>query len=126
MKSRMNFENHWNAIKVKMDEYEFLSEPGLLYTEGLGPCIGLCLAYKDWAGIMHSIHPPHDEKEIGEVIKEAKRVIPKRKISLVHPVLCGSDPAPDDDEDSEEYEQDRLAAREKIIEIRSEEQKSEL
>lgn len=113
----MNFENHWNVIKVEMDEYKFLDEPGLLYAEGLGPCIGLCLAYKDWAGIIHSSHPPHDEKEIGKLITEGKRMISREKISLVHPVLCGSDPACDEDEDPEEYEQDRLDARNKIIEI---------
>ena len=95
----------------------FLHEPGLLYTEGLGPCIGICLAYKGWAGIIDFSHPPDDEKEIGELIAEAKRVIPAEKIPLVRPVLCGSDPDSSGEDEPEEYEQDRFAAREKAIEL---------
>ena len=115
----MNFEHHWNTYKVAMGEYGFLYKPGLLYTEGLGPCIGLCLAYKGWAGIMHSSHSPHDEEKIGEMVAETKRAISADKIPLVRvrPVLCGSDPECDEDDDPEEYEEERLEARQKIINI---------
>ena len=113
----MNFEHHWNVHKVEMDKYGFLAGQGLLYTEGLGPCIGICLAYKGWAGIIHSSHPPHDEQEIGELIAEAKRVIPKGKLPLVRPVLCGSDPDGSGEDEPEEYEQNRFDAREKAVEI---------
>jgi len=50
----MNLEHHWNTKTVAMDETGYLNEPGALYTEGLGPCIGICLAYRMWAGIIHS------------------------------------------------------------------------
>jgi hypothetical protein len=113
----MNFEHHWNTHVVAMNEYGFLNEPGLLYTDGLGPCIGICLAYKKWAGIIHSSHPPHDEKEIGELIAEAKRIIPEKRMPLVRPILCGSDPDGSGEDDPKAYEQERLDARQKAIDI---------
>lgn len=82
-----------------MDKWGVLDQPGVLSTEGLGPCIGVCLAYNGWAGIIHSSHPPHDRTEIGELIVEAKKAIPAEKLRLIRPILCGSDPACEEDLD---------------------------
>lgn len=109
----MELKDHWNSEKVGMDEWGILDQPGVLSTEGLGPCIGLCLAYKGWAGIIHSSHPPHDEKEIGELIAEAKKAIPHEKLRLVRPILCGSDPEIDEDDPGLSSDE----ARQAIIDI---------
>ena len=119
----MDFKDHWNTVYVEMNRWNTLNEDGLLYTDGLGPCIGLCLAFGHWAGIIHSSHPPHDKKEIGEFIAAAKTVIPHQRLKEIQPVLCGSDPECDLDLDDNptEYETERLLARKTIIEILKEE-----
>lgn len=103
-------------VKVEMDEQGTLNESGILYTENLGPCIGLCVAFGNWAGIIHSSHPPHDEKEIRELIAEAKKIIPQEKICKIQPVICGSDPFCEWDNPND-YRNERFRAREKIISI---------
>lgn len=112
----MDLTNHWNPVRVDMDKWKVLSEEGVLYTEGLGPCIGLAVAFGNWAGIIHSSYPPYDLEDIGELLAEAKRVIPQTRLIELRPVLCGSDPACDDDS-IECYEDNVLRARSTIIEV---------
>ncbi len=92
----------------------------LLYTDGLGPCIGVCIAWDKWAGLLHSADIFMDEEDVvAELIQKAKKVIPATTISRIHPVLCGGDthdPSEIDD-DPEEHAVNVLRCRARIIEI---------
>lgn len=85
----------WNQygeqMKIGVGKHGVLNEEGIIYTEGLGPCVGMCIAYGMWAGMIHSILPEHDEKEYDELIAAAKAVIPAERLSKIRPILCGSD-----------------------------------
>jgi hypothetical protein len=109
-----DYKDSWNMVKLEMNEQGTLGEIGIIYTENLGPCIGLCIAFGNWAGIIHSSHPPDDENEIRELIAKAKKNIPQEKICKIRPVICGSDPLCEWD-DTDDYKNKRFAAREKII-----------
>lgn len=83
---------HWDSQKVEQDNVGFCTDPILFYTDGLGPCIGVCIAWRGWAGIVHSSNIFHDEGDlIRELIQTAKQVIPKTIIPSIRPFICGGD-----------------------------------
>jgi hypothetical protein len=87
-----NFEKHWDSRKVEQNEVGFCEDPILFYTDGLGPCIGVCIAWKSWGGILHSADIFMDEEDVvGELIETAKKVIPKSILPDIHPLVCGGD-----------------------------------
>ncbi|MEA3189288.1 MAG: hypothetical protein QOD99_3118 [Chthoniobacter sp.] len=91
----INWDQYGERINVGVDDDEELSEPGIIYTEGLGPCIGACIAYGTWARIVHSSTVELDGEEYETLIAAAKNLIPANRVSSIRPVLCGNDPAAD-------------------------------
>lgn len=84
--------DHWDSEKIEQNEWGFCDRPILFYTDGLGPCIGICIAWKCWAAILHSSNPIMDEMDLFKpMIDEAKRVIPRHLHPSIHPVVCGGD-----------------------------------
>ena len=89
----MNSEkDHYDTKKVEQNEVGFCNDPILFYTDGLGPCIGICIAWNGWAAILHSANICMDEADvIRTMIETAKKVIPAEEISRIRPILCGGD-----------------------------------
>ena len=86
------FEEHWDSRKVEQNEVGFCEDPILFYTDGLGPCIGVCIAWKSWAGILHTADIFLDEEDVvRELIQTAKNVIPAPIIPTIRPLVCGGD-----------------------------------
>jgi hypothetical protein len=85
-------EEHYDTQKVEQNKVGFCTDPFLFYTDGLGPCIGICIAWRSWAGIVHSSNIFDDEDDIiRELIEAAKQVIPKTVIPRIRPFICGGD-----------------------------------
>jgi hypothetical protein len=60
----------------------------LLWTRGLGCCIGVCIAWNGWAGIIRSADIFADEKDqVASPIREARTVIRKQIIPRIRPVV---------------------------------------
>lgn len=115
-----DFKQHWDSRKVEQNAVGFCEDPILFYTDGLGPCIGVCIAWKSWAGILHSADIFMDEDDVmRELIETARKVIPKSILPNIHPLVCGGD-IQDPFGISDEPEEDAkrvLEARAKTIEI---------
>jgi len=87
-----DFEEHWTAGRSSQNEVGFCEDPILFYTDGLGPCIGVCIAWKSWAGILHTADIFMDEEDVvRELIQTAKKVIPAPIIPAICPLICGGD-----------------------------------
>jgi hypothetical protein len=56
------------------------------FTEGLGPCIAVCIAC-NWAGIGHHSTAEHNPENYAKLIARAKEVIPADRISTIRPIL---------------------------------------
>ena len=111
---------HWKHERIEQDHYGTCHEPILFSTEGLGPCIGVCIAWNGWAGILHSSYIPMDEDDLVQpLFKAAKEMIPAKDISRVRPVVCGGDFTDHEglSHDAGETEQDVMRARKRIIEL---------
>jgi len=93
---------------VEMNQYDFCKGPILFYTDGLGPCIGVCIAWQDWAGIAHlGSHDEHDQ--LPKFIAEVKEFLPPNVVSQIRPIICGGDP--------EQYPGDILESRKVVVEV---------
>jgi len=93
--------------KVEVSDYAFREDPILLYTDGLGPCIGLCIAWRSWAGIAHL--GSHDEYDmLPKFIAEAIEFLPQNAVPDICPVICGGDP--------EEFAEDIRESRRVVVE----------
>lgn len=108
------------SLRVYQDEFGVSAQPIWLFTTGLGPCIGICIAWQRWAGIAHSSWIEIDEFNlIAPLISRAKKVIPAKKLLSVRPVVCGGDIS--DDDGISGPEEDSIAgileSRKRIIEI---------
>jgi hypothetical protein len=83
---------HWDTRRVEQNTFVDCDEPILFYTDGLGPCIGACIAWKSWAGILHSADIYEDEEDlVRPLIQRAKEIIPASVVPSIHPVICGGD-----------------------------------
>jgi hypothetical protein len=114
---------HWDNPRVAQDDWGQCSRPVLFSTEGLGPCIGVCIAWGKWAALLHSSYIELDEPNlIAEMISAAKKKIPSALISQVHPVVCGGDVFADEsdlspDETPEDFEARVRGSRQRIVDI---------
>jgi hypothetical protein len=118
VKQEPNFKSHWDNPRVEQNHYGFCSKPVLFSTEGLGPCIGVCIARKKWAGICHL--GSHDEYDLlPEFVTRAKEFIPENVVPEIYPVICGGDPFHDAPMSSEreEYAKNVLESRKRVIEV---------
>src|SRR6266699_695558 len=87
----MNSE-HWEDQRVEQNNWGFCDKPIPFSTEGVGPCIGVCIAWRKCATIVHSADIFSDEKdEIAKMIEKMKCIIPKSALPSVRPVVCGGD-----------------------------------
>jgi hypothetical protein len=77
--------------EVGVSEKDFREGPVLFYTDGLGPCIGVCIAWKTWAGIAH-LGSLDEHDELPKFIVEAKDRLPPNVVPQIHPIVCGGDP----------------------------------
>lgn len=94
--------------QVEMNDYDFCEGPILFYTDGLGPCIGVCIAWQAWAGIAHL--GSHDEYyQLPKFIAKAKEFLPRNVIPHIRPIICGGDP--------EQYPGDILESRKVVVEV---------
>jgi hypothetical protein len=87
-----DLEEHWESRKVEQNYVGFCEDPILFYTDGLGPCIGVCIAWKSWAGILHTADIFMDEEDVvRDLIQTAKTVIPASIVPAIRPLICGGD-----------------------------------
>ena len=105
--------------RVYQRGHGFCARPIWFCTAGLGPCIGLCIAWKWWAGIAHTDWIDMDQcEDIAAVIKRAKKVIPAEVLHSVRPVLCGADIATDGtDPQPRDTAENTLRSRARIVEL---------
>lgn len=81
-------------LKVKnigMNKCGACEGPMILRTEWMGPCIAVCIAWKQWAVMFHSSHFPDDDNLTAELLEEAFHVIPEEKRKDIKPFVCGGD-----------------------------------
>lgn len=107
-----------DTLKVEQNHWADIAGDSLIYTEGLGPCIGVGIAWKKWAAILHSANIDLDEHdEIAGMLSKAKEVIPPSIIPHIRPILCGGDCYDDFDDpnEAEEFER-RVRKARKLIE----------
>ena len=95
------------TYEVKMNDYGFGETPILLYTDGLGPCIGVCIAWRSWAGIAH-LGKLDEYDELHKFIAKSKEFLPEDAVPNISPIICGGDP--------DEYAGDILEARRVVVE----------
>jgi len=108
----INWGQHVNQVKVGVDQdEEMTTDDGIIYTEGLGPCIAVCIAFGNWAGIGHHSIAEHNAENYAKLIAKAKEVIPADRISTIRPILCGSDPQADAGDDQKAYEKQSNKSR---------------
>lgn len=91
-----------------MNDYGLCEGPILFYTDGLGPCIGVCIAWQAWAGIAH-LGSRDECDQLPEFIAEAKEFLPRNVVPHIRPVICGGDP--------EEDAGDILESRKVVVEV---------
>lgn len=109
-------------LRVHQDHWDICDKPLIFFTQSMGPCIGVCIAYKCWASIAHCSMLNEDYPLlILPLIAEAKVAIPRDVIRLIQPIVCGgdkSDEGPDiGDDDPKETQRGVLRSRKRIIEI---------
>ena len=100
-------EQYFETHEVKMNSFGFDNAPVLLYTHGLGPCIGVCIAWQEWAGIAH-LGSLDEYDELPKFIEESKEFLPEDARHNICPVICGGDP--------EEYAGNIFESREVVVE----------
>ena len=114
---------HWNTKSVPQNEYGYSDGASLLYTDGLGPCIGFCIAWRYHAWILHSACICDDEHDqVWPMFREAKKIIPERLIASVSPIVCGGDlclseSSPDE---ADEFAENVLECRQRILDLLAE------
>lgn len=84
---------HLETRRVEQNLVETCDDPNILfYTDGLGPCIGVCIAWNGWAGILHSADILSDETDVvASLIEQAKKIIPAGVVPEIQPIVCGGD-----------------------------------
>lgn len=83
---------HWNTKEVAQNNFDYSDGCSLIYTDGLGPCIGVCIAWKEHAWILHSARICDDEDDvILPTLKHVKDIVPQEQIISIQPVVCGGD-----------------------------------
>ena len=100
-------EQYFETHEVKMNTFGFDTAPVLLYTDGLGPCIGVCIAWQQWAGIAH-LGSLDEHDELPKFIEQSKEFLPEDARHNVCPVMCGGDPG--------EYAGDVFESRKVVVE----------
>jgi hypothetical protein len=77
--------------KVEQDDTQIRTKDGEIYTENLGPCIAVCVAWRQWAIMTHRSEVSESEENFAEMIKDAKKALPVEIISELRPFVCGGD-----------------------------------
>jgi hypothetical protein len=95
------------TYEVKMNDYGFREAPILLHTDGLGPCIGVCIAWRSWAGIAH-LGSLDEHGELPKFIAESKEFLAENIVRNICPIICGGDP--------DEYAGDIRESRRVVVE----------
>jgi hypothetical protein len=115
----MNSEQ-WENVRVEQNCWGFYEKPVTISTEGLGPCIGVCIAWGQSAAIVHSADVFADEEEeIAQLIERMTSTIKDNNLASVRPVVCGGDTRDDSgfSENPMEHEKEVLNCRKRIITI---------
>lgn len=87
----VNFRFDRQGIMVDQNQIKFCEGEHVLFTCALGPCIAISIAWRQWAGMLHSADITMDEENVEQLIAAATKNIPKRILSRVQPILCGAD-----------------------------------
>jgi len=79
-------------IEKKIEQLDFgvVEFPNIISTEGLGPCIGIVVAWKHTGLIYHATDPYMEAETTEEFLSECKRRIPIPDRHKVLTILCGS------------------------------------
>ena len=79
-------------VFVQQNFYSICKFPGTIRTKNLGPCIGVCIASKDYAGIIHTADIDLDaDNTFPAFVHAMKKYIPEDMMSTIRPVICGAD-----------------------------------
>lgn len=120
VKEKPRFESHWNNPRVEPSEWGFCDQPTLFSTDGLGPCIGICIAWKAWAAICH-LGSLDEHDLLPALITKAKEIIPEVVVQGIRPVICGGDIFDErrhvSSRDREDYAKTILDSRNRVVEI---------
>jgi hypothetical protein len=77
---------------VEQNKRGFCDQKVTISTRGLGPCIGVCIAWNNCAAILHSADIASDETDvIKDMLEEVKSKLPAGALSEIQPILCGGD-----------------------------------
>jgi hypothetical protein len=111
---------HWNTKKVEQNDFDYSDGCSLIYSDGLGPCIGVCIAWRKHAWILHSANICFDVDDvILPKLKHVKRIVPEDLIKSIQPVVCGGDIYTDDlpATEADELVADIMRCRQLIIDL---------
>jgi hypothetical protein len=109
-----------NCVRVEQNYFGVCDKPIPFSTNGLGNCIGVCIAWKTWAAILHSAQIELDEDDVVlPMIAQAKDVIPRGLVLRIRPVICGGDTFHDRRAggNPKEFVSDVLRYRKRVVEV---------
>lgn len=78
-------------IDVPQGEFRWSPHPAVIRTDGIGPCVGIALAWGTAGGILHSADVATDERDVvTPFFGCAKAAIPLAARGSVRPIICGA------------------------------------
>jgi hypothetical protein len=80
-----------NTIEVDQSTFCVVEFPALLTTGGLGPCVGVAIAWGTIAGVLHSPDPDIEEEHVTRpFFQQLTALIPSHVREKITPIVCGA------------------------------------
>ena len=103
-------------IEVDMEDYKVEADCDVLYTIGLGPCIGVAFSYQGTGFMFHIINAWHSSESMTDpFFRCAEKMIPHGERQKIHPVVAGAAFENQDPENDEATNKETLLSRDYVI-----------
>ena len=78
-------------VEVPQGEYKATADADELYTLGLGPCLGVCLAYENHGFMLHLEDARQQEDSLlMPFLDDLRRSVPRSARRMIHPLVAGA------------------------------------